>query len=348
MPALPPGVRIRRVGFRDGTDEELRALHAVESEVEAERRPDLVPQPVESYLAFARSLPSQFDDHTWLVEADDGVPLATAACWSNSAGDPLLMECDVFVRRAWRRRGIATHLLDVIAATTADEDRRRLTWSTYDTVPAGEQLSRRVGGAVARVNRTSELPLVEADWPMVERWMTDGPERARGYRIEVADSPLPPSLHADAAALHHIMQTQPRDGLEVADELRTADDIAERERAQAEAGREWWTMFARDPSGACVGGTEVTYEPWAPATVSQQNTGIHPDHRGLGLAKWVKAAMLLRVRAERPGVERIRTSNAFSNAPMLAINDALGFRVISSRTEWQAEVEVVRSALALL
>jgi uncharacterized protein len=41
-------------------------------------------------------------------------------------------------------------------------------------------------------------------------------------------------------------------------------------------------------------------------------------------------------------VQRIRTDNAFSNGPMLAINDALGFNVISTRTEWQASVSNVR------
>ena len=30
---------------------------------------------------------------------------------------------------------------------------------------------------------------------------------------------------------------------------------------------------------------------------------------------------------------------------MLAINDALGFRVISTRSEWQADVEQVHQAL---
>jgi hypothetical protein len=48
----------------------------------------------------------------------------------------------------------------------------------------------------------------------------------------------------------------------------------------------------------------------------------------------------------RPAVERIRTGNAFSNAPMLAINDALGFIVVSTRTEWQADPVHVRRALA--
>ena len=54
--------------------------------------------------------------------------------------------------------------------------------------------------------------------------------------------------------------------------------------------------------------------------------------------------MLERIRQERPEAERVRTGNAFSNAPMLAINDALGFKVISTRTEWQADVDRIRNA----
>lgn len=101
-------------------------------------------------------------------------------------------------------------------------------------------------------------------------------------------------------------------------------------------------MFVRDPGGACVGGTEVIFEPGDPSTARQQNTGIDPGHRGLGLAKWVKAAMLERIRRQRPEVVRIRTENAGSNAPMLAINGALGFQITSTRTEWQAEASDLR------
>jgi RimJ/RimL family protein N-acetyltransferase len=133
--------------------------------------------------------------------------------------------------------------------------------------------------------------------------------------------------------------------LDIGDVLRDADDIAELDHALLEAGRDRWTALVRDSTGACVGGTEVTFEAWEPTVVRQQNTGIDPAHRGLGLAKWAKAAMLARVWHERRQVQRIRTDNAFSNGPMLAINDALGFNVISTRTEWQASVSDVRRAL---
>jgi mycothiol synthase len=320
-------------------------MHAVESPIEAERRPDRVPQPLASYIAFARSLPSLFDDHTWLVETRDGTPIATGACWSTGAGDPRVMECDLFVRRDRRRSRIGLTLLRLICEEAASEGRSLLTWSTFDAVPAGEAFARRLGARAARVSRTSELRLADINWEMVDRWAHAGGERARGYRLEMVDGIFPDHLRADAAAFHHIMQTQPRDELDVGDVTIDADDVAELDRALIEAGRERWTCFVRDPHGSCVGGTEVTFEPWEPSTVFQQNTGIDPAHRGRGLAKWAKAAVLDRIRHERPEVERVRTGNAFSNAPMLAINDALGFVVISTQTEWQADVKQVLDAL---
>src|SRR5215211_3175902 len=115
------------------------ALHAVEAPIEAERGSNRVPQPVESYIAFARKLPSQFDDHAWLVEATDGRSVAAGFCWSNSAGDPRVMECDVFVRRGRRRQGIGSRLLATICNETLKEGRALLTWSTFDAVLAGER-----------------------------------------------------------------------------------------------------------------------------------------------------------------------------------------------------------------
>lgn len=334
--------RIRRVGFRSGTDAELTALHAVEAPIAAERGSHRMPQPVESYIAFARNLPSQFDDHAWLAETADGTPVASGFCWSNAAGDPRVIECDLFVRRDRRREGIGSQLFSRICDETANEGRSLLTWSTFDAVPPGDAFSRRLGGRVARVNRTSELRLADVDWPMIEDWAQAGRARELGYRSEMIDGAFPEHLRADAATFHRIMQTAPRDNLDVGDVLLDADHIAELDLSLLEAGRMRWTALVRDSIGACVGGTEVTFEPREPTVVLQQNTGIDPAHRGLGLAKWAKAAMLDRIRHERPEAERIRTDNAFSNAPMLAINDILGFNVISTRTEWQVNVSDVR------
>jgi GNAT superfamily N-acetyltransferase len=337
--------RVHRVGFRTGSDAELTALHAIEAPVEAERRPHRVPQTLESYVAFARSLPSQFDDHTWLVETPDGTPVAAGFCWSHAAGDPRVMECDLLVRRDHRRAGIGSRLLATICEETANDGRSLLTWMTFDAVPAGDAFSRRFGARVARVSRASELKLASVSWPMIEEWTRATRARELGYGLEMVDGAFSEHLRPDAVTLHHIMQSAPRDDLDVGDVMVDTDFIVELDRHLVEAGRTRWTVLVRDATGACVGGTEVYFEPWNPTVALQQNTGIDEAHRGLGLAKWAKAAMLERIRRERPDVERIGTGNAFSNAAMLAINDALGFEVISTQTDWQAGVDDLRAQL---
>ena len=52
-------------------------------------------------------------------------------------------------------------------------------------------------------------------------------------------------------------------------------------------------------------------------------TGVHPDYRGRGIAMALKLRTVAYARAE--GFEEIRTQNDIENAPMLHINEALGF-----------------------
>lgn len=338
-------VQVRRVSFRASTDDELKALHAVEVPIEAERGSNRMPRSLNSYMAFARNLPSQFSDHAWLVETGDRTPIAVGYCWSNAAGDERVMECDVLVRRDRRREGIGARLMALICEETVTEGRSLLTWSTSDAIPAADAFSRRLGGQVARVNRESELALSDVDWAMVERWASGERGRELGYSLEMVDGAFPEDLLADAVTFHHIMQTAPRDELDVGDVLIDTEFVAELDRALGDSGRTRWTVLVRDPDGACVGGTEIAFEPDNPSKAFQQNTGIDPPHRGIGLAKWAKGAMLERVRDERPEVHRVRTGNAFSNAPMLAINDAMGFKVISTSTAWQADPGYVLSTL---
>jgi mycothiol synthase len=335
-------LHFRRVDFRGGTDKELMALHSIEAPVQAERGSNRMPRALDAYIAFARKLPSQFDDHTWLVEDADGDPVACGYCWSHSAGDHRVMECDVLVRRDRRRQGIGSRLFAEICDVTVKKGRLLLTWTTFDSVPAGESFSRWLGAHPARVNRTSELLLTDVDWTTVERWARAEQARDLGYSVEMVDGPFPDYLRSDAVTFHHIMQTAPRERLDVGDTVVDADFVAELDQALLEAGRARWTALVRDPDRVCVGGTDVTFEPGDPETVHQGNTGVDAAHRGHGLAKWAKAAMLQRIRHERPEAVRVRTGNAFSNAPMLAINDALGFSVVSTRTEWQLDVGDVR------
>ncbi len=337
--------QIRRVKFRDGDEDVLRALHSVEAPVAAEQGSNRMPQSVDAYIAFARNLPSRYDVHSWLVEDAEDAPVAVGYCWSDAAGDKRRMYCDVLVSRDRRRRGLAKLLLTVICEQAIAESRPLLTWETFDAVPAGEAFSQSVGGRAARVSRKSELRLANLDWSLVAKWARGAPARQQGYSLELVHGAFPEHLRPDAVELHRIMQTAPRDDLEGGDAAVDTAFVAEMDRALVESGQTRWTVLVRNPGGACVGGTEIVFDPADSSIVHQQSTGIHPDHRRMGLALWAKAEMLEWLRRERPGVEQVHTTNALSNDAMLTINDALGFEVVSVQTDWQANVEDVYCAI---
>jgi GNAT superfamily N-acetyltransferase len=72
-----------------------------------------------------------------------------------------------------------------------------------------------------------------------------------------------------------------------------------------------------------VGLTEMQRVEDAQREVSQRLTGVHPDYRGRGIAVALKSQAV--IWAAEAGFMSIRTHNAQSNGPMLAINDQLGF-----------------------
>jgi GNAT superfamily N-acetyltransferase len=61
----------------------------------------------------------------------------------------------------------------------------------------------------------------------------------------------------------------------------------------------------------------------------QWGTLVHRDHRGHRLGAAVKVANLRALQDRQPEVPRVLTTNAETNAWMVAINDRLGFHPVA-------------------
>src|SRR5437773_12109374 len=126
----------------------------------------------------------------------------------------------------------------------------------------------------------------------------------------------------------------------------TPRQIAQWARSRRATGRERRLVLAiHEATSETAGYTEVVYDPRVPHVIQQQGTAVIPAHRGRGIGKWVKAAMLERVLGEWPDARYIRTGNASVNAPMLAINTRLGFRHAWDGALWEASVADLRAYL---
>ena len=88
------------------------------------------------------------------------------------------------------------------------------------------------------------------------------------------------------------------------------------------------------------------YNPGFKSMITQELTGVKKEYRGRGLGKWLKAAMLLKVKEDFPEAKTVRTENATTNAPMLSINERLGFKFYRESIEAQITLEKLNQYLS--
>lgn len=157
------------------------------------------------------------------------------------------------------------------------------------------------------------------------------------YQVKGWAGPTPDELVPAMANLRARMSTDVPAG-ELAMELESwdADRVRYADALEELMGRRaYWTVARHLESGELVAYTVLSVAAESPEMAWQEDTLVAPDHRGHRLGMRVKLANLRRLREQAPGVRRINTGNADENAPMRAINTALGFRPAVVGGVWQ-------------
>ena len=339
-------MRIERFDPHTATDAEWDAFSQFENLVQAEAWPDDPPRSVEYIRRWWQTYPQHVELHVrvaWNDTRDQVIGRGNTRIFHVDHNRHVAM-CWPAVHPAYRRQGIATHLLRRVAEVAQRAGRTELMGWTDSKAPDGQGFAERIGATPGIPTSTNQLDLAELDRDLMRAWIEGAQERAADYRLEMWDGAWP---DADIEAMVHVldaMNDAPTDeGWE--DETYTVEQIRSWEASRRQQGAETWTAVARHvPTGAIAGYSELLWNPNTGHVANQGDTGVLSAHRNLGLGRWLKAAMVLRLVAERPHVRFIRTGNADSNRPMLSINHAMGFRQYKAWTTWRLPVAV---ALAL-
>ncbi len=243
-----------------------------------------------------------------------------------------------------RRQGIGKRML-AKAAEIAREKGRSLLVGGSDEAD-GMAFIEAIGAEVAHRWRESRLRLGEIDWEMVEAWMTEGPTRSPGTTLRFFTNHVDDSILEEYCALaEEVSNQEPRGGLDVGDERFTPEIMKERVDNFTQAGGTLLRAVTQERDGALSGYTVMGYFPEEKTMIHQYGTGVKEEYRGRGLGKWLKAAMLFRVRKEYPHVNVVVTGNATSNAAMLSINRRLGFKLHREGLEAQMRLEKLEAYL---
>lgn len=340
--------RIEEVNPRSLSDEQIAELHGLRVELDREAFPEDPPTSLEAFGAWMRHVPAEEDLWAWWARDPAGRLVGTARAGSYASGaNSHAMDVRLEVRPEARRRGLGRELLRRAVERAGTEGKTLVTGWTNDRVPSGAAFCRAVGAGEGMAEHMNRLLLADVDRDLLRTWVEDGQRRAGAdYELVGYDGRCPDDLAEGVLDAFDVMADAPREQMRTEHRRMTLAELRKWEEAALAAGAEQWALFPRERgTGRLVGLTTVWWHPDNPGLVDQGDTGVAAEHRGRGLGKWLKAAMLLRVLAERPEAREVRTGNADSNEPMLAINRRLGFRPYVASYGWQVEVGALQRTL---
>jgi GNAT superfamily N-acetyltransferase len=324
-------------------DRELAEWAAVLRASDKDLWPDLTGFTLPDIRAFARheSRSKRFD---LLAAREPGGPILGVGMMELPLRDNVRSaEVTVAVHPAHRRSGVGTVIVEAMAERGRADGRDVLNSIVdvpLDRAPDHASLSfaPKVGFTATLAGNTRHL-VVPVDPARLEvlRAEAAGARGAAAYRVVTFEAPWPAEYVEDQCALFQCMSTDEPHGDEGhVEEVWDAERVQENDTLRSARGARFLIAVAQHVgSGRLVACTELSLAAGAPGQAWQMLTVVDPAHRGHRLGLAVKVANLDELTRQAPGVGVIVTGNATVNAPMIAVNDMMGFEVAGEGHFWQ-------------
>jgi GNAT superfamily N-acetyltransferase len=325
-----------RIVVVDGRDaEEFRRFYAVKFGVRREELEFPVGMGVEEARVFmAREHADVRAEGLGLVDGDNWLGIAWLDWWL--VGNTDTVDVELAVAPQYRRRGVASRLLDVAVERARADGRRIVSGTNMAGDPVtGESPGTAFAAARGFVKKHAELHQV-ADLPVADLLE----HAVDGYEIVQWREHTPDAWMAQFVELLSGMSEDVPTGDRTDEPVHwTPELVRDAEARRVAQGRFTYTTAAvHTASGELAAYTQMGGTPETPERLTQYDTYVRRSHRGNGLGIAVKAPNL---RALQTGVARpavLHTWNAPENAPMIAVNTKLGFRPVAQRTMWEREL----------
>lgn len=338
---------LKRFDPDTATDADFQARIDYLNTYRKEAMPDDPPRSLEASIINAKSWKLFENDRleVWNLWKDDSIIAELFANVSLDKDNKHLVWVDIAILQPCRRQGYGRLLLEKLVEMAERYDRTLVMSDTTSKISSGGLFAEHLGARKGNETHTNQLVLAEVDVTLLQSWRDHAKAAAQDFGMGFWGDTFPEEEIQAIATMMQVMNDAPRGDLEIEDWQTTPEDLRQTEAYRKARGEERWVLYVRHKSRELAGYTETFWDPENSENLTQGDTGVLPKYRGHGLGKWLKAAMIQKVLAERPIVKRIRTGNADSNAPMLAINHALGFKPYIAETVWQIEVEKIKSYL---
>ncbi|MFJ3697022.1 GNAT family N-acetyltransferase [Streptomyces sp. NPDC090052] len=273
----------------------------------------------------------------WLASDADGNPVGSLFLrLFTKPGQDHLAELELQVHPAERRRGTGSRLLGA-AVDAARQDGRSTVIAQAGAGSDGAAFLAGRGFREVLSLTYTRLTLADADLPALARIVA---QHRPGYRLLSWDGTVPDELADTFAAAHRAMDDMPMGETDYGSVVWDADRVREAAAVVRKRGDLLYTVAAVDESdGSIAGFTELVVPGDGTGDAQHYGTGVLPEHRGRGLARWMKAETIHRTRERHPALGGLLTDTADGNLPMRAVNDALGYTPTHRTIEYQLDLD---------
>ncbi len=269
----------------------------------------------------------------WLASGGDGVPVGSAFLrLFEREGQDHLAELEVNVHPAERRAGVGSELLARAVAGAGAEGRRCVLAQADAGTPGDSFLAAR---GFRKVLTLTYVRLALADAAVGT--ITNSPPA--GYRLRSWDGTVPDELADTFTASRRAMDDMPMDDTDYGVVVWDVERVRAAAKAIEDRGESLHTVVAVDESdGSIAGFTELVVPGDGKGDGQHYGTGVLPEHRGHGLARWMKAEAIRQARERYPDLGGLLADTADGNTHMRAVNDSLGYRPTHRTFQYQLDL----------
>ena len=310
-----------------------------------EYRPDEPAPSHEEQRKFLSNIPQLRDQVVfWLVYDDDHRAVGYVSIHHPRAESPDyesnkdMIYIEPVVLAPYRRQGIGTQLLPLYVKYAQKVGASWIEWDTK--FESGFRFSEKIRATQAGQQRTNRLAIADVDWAMMQDWVNEG--RVKNPQVEILriDNIPAPDLLESLCDLHaELNRLQPMDEVEGTMYTLTPEAFLKETERLEEQQTERMVLCTRQPDGTLSGWTDMYFPQMNPTQAEIHMTGVRREFQNHGLGKWLKAAMMLKMREHHPAVRLLDTQNFNNNRPMMHINDRMGFKLYEQYVFYKMKVD---------
>lgn len=281
----------------------------------------------------------QSGDKMFRVCATDGDRMVAYSSLDWSICKPGSGRMFVNVLPDFRRQGLGSNIFSQVLSHARSVGLSKLICQTHHKT--GEEFITNRGGRVVAKESSRTLLMANVDWNLVENWIGQGKTRNPSLNLVFSkhiDNSMIPGLAMVSLEIERDLAYLNGNQLDISYEFE-AEEWKRRQTEAASPNQSRFFLFVHDGCGEIIGYSNISIQNSDTTFARQGMTALKKECRGAGIGKLLKASMLKFLRETHPEIVKVSTGNNDLNAPIVAINEKLGFSKGVCWTNFEIDVE---------